>query len=263
MNVTTNPLDALLPVISVGKLVSKAPTVQDGGFLDAMKQALTTTSQLQSESGRLSREVTFDNPTVSLEETMLAGVKSNIAFQATLQSRNRIVQAYTDVMNMQVGCSEGEAVRMQVLSAYYAVVQRVLRPGGLFLNHGITHDEEGWNRTVATEFINRYVFPDGELDCVSNIQLGMERAGFEIHDVEGLRPHYALTLRHWVERLEARREEALQEVGEVTYRIWRLYMAACALEFEAGGTGIHQIVASKRDRGAWPVPLTRRDLYRG
>ena len=102
MNVTTNPLDALLPVISVGKLVSKAPTVQDGGFLDAMKQALATTSQLQSESGRLSREVTFGNPTVSLEETMLAGVKSNIAFQATLQSRNRIVQAYTDVMNMQV-----------------------------------------------------------------------------------------------------------------------------------------------------------------
>ena len=102
MNVITNPLGALLPVISVGKLVSKAPTVQDGGFLDAMKQALTTTSQLQSESGRLSREVTLDNPTVSLEETMLAGVKSNIAFQATLQSRNRIVQAYTDVMNMQV-----------------------------------------------------------------------------------------------------------------------------------------------------------------
>lgn len=80
----------------------KAPSIQGGVFLDAMKQALSTTSQLQSESGRLSREVTFGNPTVSLEETMLAGVKSNIAFQATLQSRNRIVQAYTDVMNMQV-----------------------------------------------------------------------------------------------------------------------------------------------------------------
>ncbi|ALZ19633.2 TPA: class I SAM-dependent methyltransferase [Pseudomonas aeruginosa] len=154
-----------------------------------------------------------------------------------------------------------EHVGLANLAAYYAVVQRVLRPGGLFLNHGITHDEEGWNRTVATEFINRYVFPDGELDCVSNIQLGMERSGFEIHDVEGLRPHYALTLRHWVQRLEARREEALREVDEVTFRIWRLYMAACALEFEAGGTGIYQIVASKRDGGSWPVPLTRSDLY--
>lgn len=154
-----------------------------------------------------------------------------------------------------------EHVGLANLPTYLATVQRVLRPGGLFLNHGITHDEEGWKKTVATAFINRYVFPDGELDCVSNIQLGMERSGFEIHDVEGLRPHYALTLRHWVQRLEARLEDALREVDEPTYRVWRLYMAACALEFESGGTGIYQILASKRDRGAWPVPMTRRDIY--
>jgi cyclopropane-fatty-acyl-phospholipid synthase len=154
-----------------------------------------------------------------------------------------------------------EHVGLANLPTYLATVQRVLRPGGLFLNHGITHDEEGWNKTVAAEFINRYVFPDGELDCVSNIQLGMERAGFEIHDVEGLRPHYALTLRHWVDRLEANREAALREVSEPTYRVWRLYMAACALEFESGGTGIYQILASRPDRGRWPVPLARRDLY--
>jgi cyclopropane-fatty-acyl-phospholipid synthase len=154
-----------------------------------------------------------------------------------------------------------EHVGLANLPAYYATVRRVLKPGGLFLNHGITHDEEGWNKTVATEFINRYVFPDGELDCVSNIQLGMERAGFEIHDVESLRPHYAMTLRHWVQRLEARREAATAEVGEAAYRIWRLYMAACALQFEAGGTSIYQILASKRSHGEWSVPLTRRDLY--
>ena len=154
-----------------------------------------------------------------------------------------------------------EHVGLANLPMYLATVQRVLRPGGLFLNHGITHDEEGWNKTVAAEFINRYVFPDGELDCVSNIQLGMERAGFEIHDVEGLRPHYALTLRHWVRRLEANRDAALREVDEPTYRVWRLYMAACALEFESGGTGIYQILASRRDRGRWPVPLSRDDVY--
>lgn len=158
-----------------------------------------------------------------------------------------------------------EHVGLANLPIYYATVDRVLKPGGLFLNHGITHDEEGWRRTVATQFINRYVFPDGELDCVSNIQLGMERAGFEIHDVEALRPHYALTLRHWVARLEARRELALAHVDEATFRIWRLYMAACALAFEEGSTGVYQVLASKRHtgakRGAWPVPLTRRDLY--
>ena len=84
---------------------------------------------------------------------------------------------------------------------------------------------------------NRYVFPDGELDCVSNIQLGMERAGFAIHDFEGLRPHYALTLRHWVRRLEANRDAALREVDDATNRVWRLYMAACALDFEARNHG--------------------------
>lgn len=154
-----------------------------------------------------------------------------------------------------------EHVGLANMPTYLGMVRRVLRPGGLFLNHGITHDEEGWNRTVATEFINRYVFPDGEFDCVSNIQLGMERAGFEIQDVEALRRHYALTLRHWVRRLEANRDRALLEVDEPTFRVWRLYMAACALEFEAGGTGIYQILASPRGAET-ALPLTRRDLYR-
>ena len=153
-----------------------------------------------------------------------------------------------------------EHVGLANMPTYLAAVERVLRPGGLFLNHGITHDEEGWNHTVATEFINRYVFPDGEFDCVSNIQLGMERAGFEIQDVEALRRHYALTLRHWVQRLEANRAAALCEVDEPSYRVWRLYMAACALEFEAGGTGVYQILASRRGVET-SLPLTRQDLY--
>ncbi len=155
-----------------------------------------------------------------------------------------------------------EHVGLANLPRYLACAWGALRPGGLFLNHGITHDEEGWNKTVSTEFINRYVFPDGELDCISNIQLGMERAGFEIHDVEGLRQHYALTLRHWVARLEANKTAALREVDEATYRVWRLYMAACALDFEEGSLGLYQILASKPEAGEWAVPLTRADVYR-
>ena len=154
-----------------------------------------------------------------------------------------------------------EHVGLGNLALYNATVRRVLRPNGLFLNHGITHDEEGWHQNVDTEFINRYAFPDGELDTVSNIQRGLEQSGFEIHDVEGLRPHYALTLRHWVRRLEARHDEALQYVNETTYRIWRFYMAASALEFESGGTGIYQILASHRGSGCLSAQLTRRDLY--
>ncbi len=155
-----------------------------------------------------------------------------------------------------------EHVGLKNLPVYFATAHRLLRDGGLFLNHGITHDREGWPDSVSTRFINRYVFPDGELDTVSNVQRAMERAGFEIWDVEGLRPHYALTLRHWVGRLEAHGSEALQYVTEEVLRIWRLYMAACAREFENGGVGVYQILASKRAKGAAPLPLTRRDLYR-
>ncbi len=158
-----------------------------------------------------------------------------------------------------------EHVGLANLPAYYAAVRRVLRPRGLFLNDGITHDTEGWQPETSARFVNRYVFPDGELDLLSNIQRGMERAGFEIHDVEGLRPHYAHTLRHWVQRLEAHREEARELVGEAAFRVWRLYMAACAVLFDVGEVGVYQILASTRgsgeDEGRWPVPWTRSDLY--
>ena len=154
-----------------------------------------------------------------------------------------------------------EHVGLKNLPVYFATVHRLLKPGGLFLNHGITHDAEGWSKTLSTEFINRYIFPDGQLDMVSNIQRVMERAKFEIADVESLRPHYALTLRHWVARLETHHAQALRYVNESTYRIWRLYMAACALEFESGEIGVHQILASKRSTGRTSLPLTRQHMY--
>jgi cyclopropane-fatty-acyl-phospholipid synthase len=154
-----------------------------------------------------------------------------------------------------------EHVGLKNLPVYFSTVHRLLKPHGLFLNHGITHNSEGWQRSMSTEFINRYVFPDGELDNISNIQHAMERAKFEIADVEALRPHYALTLRHWVARLEHNHERALQYVNEATYRVWRLYMTACALEFESGDIGIYQVLATKRAQGSLPVPLTRRYMY--
>lgn len=154
-----------------------------------------------------------------------------------------------------------EHVGLKNLPLYFSTVHRLLKPSGLFLNHGITHDVEGWEKTLSTEFINRYIFPDGQLDTVSNIQRAMEKAKFEISDVESLRPHYALTLRHWVSRLENHHDDALQYVSESTFRVWRLYMAACALEFEAGEIGIYQILANKREIGQSCLPLTRQHIY--
>jgi cyclopropane-fatty-acyl-phospholipid synthase len=145
-----------------------------------------------------------------------------------------------------------EHVGLKRLPGYFAAAHRLLARGGLFLNHGITSREGGWRRTLSTDFINRYVFPDGELDSVANIQRVMEEGGFEVLDVEALRPHYAATLRHWVARLEARRDEAVREVGEATYRVWRFYMAACALQFEQGDTGVYQILLG-RGREPWPA----------
>ena len=109
-----------------------------------------------------------------------------------------------------------EHVGLKNLPTYFRMVGQVLKPGGLFLNHGITSDEEGWKDSVSTEFIQRYVFPDGELDSVSNVQRVMEQTGFGICDVEALRAHSALTLRRWVGRLEEQREEALTHVSEST-----------------------------------------------
>jgi cyclopropane-fatty-acyl-phospholipid synthase len=155
-----------------------------------------------------------------------------------------------------------EHVGLKNLPVYFSTVHRLLKPRGLFLNHGITHDSEGWERNMSTEFINRYVFPDGQLDTIGNIQRAMERQKLEIADVEGLRAHYALTLRHWVARLESQRERALRYVNEATYRVWQMYMAAAALDFELGKIGIYQVLASKRAAGVPNLPLTRRHLYR-
>lgn len=154
-----------------------------------------------------------------------------------------------------------EHVGLKNLPTYFSCVNALLKPGGLFLNHGITHDVEGWQKTLSTEFINRYIFPDGQLDTVSNISREMEHAKFEIADCESLRAHYALTLRQWVGRLEQHHAEVLETVNESTYRIWRLYMAASALEFEGGELGIYQILAAKRCVGLTALPLTRRHLY--
>lgn len=96
------PMDSIQSIARSAEALTKSSPVQGKGFQDALANALQATSDLQKESGRLSREFSLDNPTVSLEETMIAGQKSSIAFQATLQVRNRLVLAYSEVMNMQI-----------------------------------------------------------------------------------------------------------------------------------------------------------------
>lgn len=156
-----------------------------------------------------------------------------------------------------------EHVGIKNLPAYFATIYRLLKPDGLFLNSGVTQPEEAGTKSMGMEFIWRYVFPNSELDMLANTLKTMEQGGFELHDVESLRAHYALTLRHWVKRLEAHAEEAHRLAPPAVYRIWRLYMAGCAMSFEAAELGVYQVLAAKRRAAPLAVPLTRSFMIEG
>jgi cyclopropane-fatty-acyl-phospholipid synthase len=154
-----------------------------------------------------------------------------------------------------------EHVGQAMLPGYFEKAARLLRRGGVFLNHGIA--------SRATDLIPRgpsfsdtYVFPDGELVPINVTLKTAEEAGFEVRDVESLREHYALTLRHWVRRLEEGHEQAVRHVDEPTYRVWRLYMSGSAHGFASRRLNVYQALLSFPDsRGASGLPLTRADWY--
>ncbi len=150
------------------------------------------------------------------------------------------------------------------LPVYFERAWRLLRPGGLFLNHGIAcPGTEPRPKKRRNSFSNRYVFPDGELTPISYSLRVAEAVGFEVRDVESLREHYALTLRHWVRRLEAHHDDALRYVDEVTYRVWRLFMSGSADGFETDQHNVYQSLLVKPGPGGRSgLPLTRADLYR-
>ena len=153
-----------------------------------------------------------------------------------------------------------EHVGEALLQTYFKQAWQLLRPGGVFLNHGIASDTIVPAQWKAS-FANHYVFPDGELVPVSSTLRAAVASGFEVRDVESLREHYTLTLRHWVRRLEAHAEEARKLTNDVTYRIWRLYMSGSAYAFEVGRNNIYQALLAKPDRGNSGLPLTRADWY--
>jgi cyclopropane-fatty-acyl-phospholipid synthase len=165
-----------------------------------------------------------------------------------------------------------EHVGLSHLPVYFASAYRALRPGGMFMNHGIVSLSEARPKPVserifrkfwrADAFIDKYVFPDGKLTATHDVISAAEGAGFEVRDVESLREHYAMTLRHWVSSLEEKRDDAIALVGNHTFRVWRLYMAASANAFTKAAINVLQTLLAKPDaRGHSNIPLTRDDLY--
>ena len=160
------------------------------------------------------------------------------------------------------------------LPVYFESVYRALKAGGLFLNHGIVSLEAARPKTIAGKmwdrfwksgaFIDTYVFPDGRLTASSEVIAAAEQVGFEVRDVESLREHYAMTLRHWVRALEDKSAEVKAIVGDHTYRVWRLYMSTSANAFATAAINVIQTLLAKPDAaGRSDIPSTREDIYAG
>ncbi|MFC9691724.1 class I SAM-dependent methyltransferase [Kribbella sp. NPDC056951] len=150
-----------------------------------------------------------------------------------------------------IGLTEHIGVRNY--PAYFGFLLDRLKPGGRLLNHSITRPDNRYRSTGA--FIDRYIFPDGELIGSGRIIAEAQDAGFEVRHAENLREHYALTLAAWSDNLETHWDEAVAEVGPATAKIWGLYLAACRVGFERNNTQLHQFLAVKLDATDAHFPL--------
>jgi len=149
-----------------------------------------------------------------------------------------------------------EHIGKKNLPSYFAFLHSKLKQGGRMLNHTITRPDNLAPAIKQSGFINRYVFPDGELEGPGYVQMQMNDAGFEIRHQENLREHYARTLTGWCENLDEHWEEAVAEVGEGTARVWRVYMAGCVLGFDQNWIQLHQTLGVKVDEmGRSHMPL--------
>ena len=158
-----------------------------------------------------------------------------------------------------------EHIGLDNIPGYMARVKKLLAPDGLFLNHAIACKTKKKKRRLRPRpekrALLKYIFPGTELTDIGHTLRSMERAGFEVHDVEGWREHYALTCKIWCQRLKAREAEAIELVGAQTYRMWLAYLASVSLSFSRGSMYIFQVLVSRNRKGPSPVPPTRADLY--
>ncbi|MDA8377487.1 MAG: cyclopropane-fatty-acyl-phospholipid synthase [Planctomycetia bacterium] len=189
--------------------------------------------------------------------------------EAKLSKRVRVlVRDYREIQPVQaelydalVSVGMFEHIGAANMPVYFSQALQLLKPCGVFLNHAIARRTNDL-AVSGPSFTDAYVFPDGELTPISITLNVAEESGFEVRDVESLREHYTLTLRHWVRRLESRHNEALRIVDEPTYRVWRLYMAGAAHNFATWSVNVYQSLLVKPDHlGRTGLPLTRKDWY--
>ncbi|KMY86754.1 Cyclopropane-fatty-acyl-phospholipid synthase [Candidatus Paraburkholderia calva] len=156
-----------------------------------------------------------------------------------------------------------EHVGRKNLPGYSARIRELLVDDGIAMNHGITSSdsESGETSLGGGEFIDKYVFPDGELPHISLALQTMQEGGLEAVDIESLRRHYAHTLNMWANKFEENAEEAKKLVDDEHFRIWRVYLAGCAYAFENDDVSIYQVVCRKAGRSAKTLPWSRHYIY--
>ncbi|RTL55851.1 MAG: methyltransferase domain-containing protein [Rhodocyclaceae bacterium] len=206
---------------------------------------------------------------ITLSQNQYDLARQRIA-EAGLEDRVEIrLQDYRDVsgkFDRIVSVGMFEHVGLRNLRGYFGRIHDLLADAGVCLNHGITSTDPDSAEAPfgGGEFIERYVFPHGELPHLSFALKEMAAAGLEATDVENLRRHYALTTHHWSRRFEQHGEQLKAMAGERRYRIWRAYLAGCAYGFNSNWIALHQILATKAGIGdATPLPLTRDYMYVG
>ncbi len=203
--------------------------------------------------------ITLSQPQLELANQHIrqAGLADRCRVEGLDYRQVRDAQSFDKIASIGMLEHVGEAK----LPIYFRQVWSLLKPGGVFLSHGIARNPNQQLPKGPT-FFDRYVFPDGELTPIHKNLGFAEQAGFEVRDVESLRDHYLLTLRHWVRRLEERADEAHRLTDDVTYRIWRLYMSISALGFRLGAVNVYQALLLKpHAQGESQLPLTRADWY--
>lgn len=198
---------------------------------------------------------------ITLSDHQLKRCRSEIKVHGLAQQCEVRLQDYRDLEAAEtfdkiVSVGMVEHVGKAFLPGYFRQAYRLLRTGGVFLNAGIGRPGRGREIEPKIAFTDRYIFPDGELVSIGTLLSCAEQQGFEVRDVENLREHYMLTVRHWLHRLDAAAEAARRIVGETKYRMWRLYLAGSAYYFRRGWLDLYHSLFIKPQENATHV-LTR------
>ncbi len=168
-----------------------------------------------------------------------------------------------ELYNKIVSVGMFEHIGIKNLPIYFEHIKNLLKDDGIFLNHGITVKKENKLSKHEGEFIQKYIFPGGELKNIGYIIDVMEDIKFDIIDVECLRQHYYKTLVCWAKNLESNKQEAIKLTNEYVYRMWLLYIIGCAINFEKNCISVYQVILTKQNKKSnFIMPLTREYMYK-